>query len=244
MNRRGAKPAAVILAAFFFSVTAAARAQSTPAQTFNPALDEPGRLIFTGSPDAELFSREINESFKGALALDFVAQQDGKFPAGFLRASPVPQAFWDTMWTRDGGTFLRELVFWGDYKHACQVAQCLMDFSGTDADGFVAFPRSFAPGETHKTGTEVDGHCAIIIGMIALWQRLPADDPFRARLYAFLHEPSSPVRYLHHQLALAPLIAGSGEFGGGCAIGIPDSLNDNVVQNAYSAAAFLERSRH
>jgi len=196
-------------------------------------------VTFTGSPDAELFSREISESFKGALERDYVSQPDGKFPAGFLRASPIPQAFWDTMWTRDGGTFARELIFWGDYQHACQVAQCLIDFSGTDADGFVAFPRSFSPGDAHKTGTEIDGHCGIVIAMIALWQRLPADNPFRARLYAFLHQPSSPLRYLHHQLAQAPLIAGSGEFGGGCAIGIPDSLNDNVVQNAYAAAAFL-----
>jgi hypothetical protein len=203
---------------------------------FNLKADRPGKLDFFGSKAADLFTKEVNESFKGALQRDYVSAQDGKFALGFLNASPPPQPWAGTMWTRDGGTFMRELVFWGYYEHACQVAQCLMDFAGTNQEGFIAFPEYFSPADVHKTGTEIDGQGAIIIAMVSLWQRLPPDDPFRRRLYDFLHQKSSPVRYLHHQLEHHPLIAGAGEFGGGAGV---TGLYYNVVQNNLSALALL-----
>jgi hypothetical protein len=201
---------------------------------FDLKSDNPGRLTFFGSDSADLFTREVNESFKGALALDYVSGPDEKFPPGFLNASPAGQPWYGTMWTRDGGTFLRELVFWGYYEHACQVAQLMMDYVGTNSDGFVAFPRFIDPQQGRISGSEMDGQTATIIGMVALWQRLPAENPFRARLYQFLHQASSPVRGIHHFLESGPLVPGSGEFGGG-----KGHDNYNVVQNNLCALALL-----
>ena len=213
------------------------RAQTTlPTESvFNLPADQPGRIAFSGSKTAELFTKEVDESFKGVLEHSYVSQQDGKFPIGFINASPAQQPWSGTMWTRDAGAFLRELVDWGYYEHARQTALCLMDFVGTSREGFIAFPRYFAPKNGRERGTEMDGHAAIIIAMVSLWQRLPAEDPFRRRLYEFLHQKNSPVRYIHYELENHPLIAGSGEFGGGD----PKSLHDNVVQNNLCALALL-----
>lgn len=208
---------------------------SEPAFTFNLQSDRPGQLAFFGSDTADLFTKEVNESFKGALALDYVSKSDGKCSPGFLNASPVGQPWYGTMWTRDAGTFMRELVFWGYYAHACQVAQCVMDFVGTNSDGFIAFPRYFDPGKGRQNGSEMDGQAATIIAMVALWQRLSAGDPFRARLYQFLHQDSSPVRSIHNFLEHGPLVPGSGEFGGGSGY----SLYYNVVQNNLCALALI-----
>lgn len=209
------------------------------AQTFDLQADRPGTLEFFGSDTATSFSKEVNESLQGVFRYNYVSTPGGKFPVGFLQASPIPQGWSGTMWTRDGGTFLRELVAWGYYEHACQTAQCLMDFVGTNHAGFIAFPRYFAPGMVHESGTELDGNAAIIIAMVALWQRLPADDPFRARLYEFLHWPSSPLRGLDYQLQRSPLIPGTGEFAGGN----PKDPYCNVVQNNLCALAFLSAAR-
>lgn len=214
------------------------RAQTSPpaaATTFNLTADQPGKLSFIGSGTPELFAREVNESFQGVLKYNYFSRQDGAFPPGFVQASPTGQPWHGTMWSRDAGAFLRELVFWGYYAHASQMAQCLMDFTKTNQAGFISIPRYFAPKHGRESGTELDGHSAIIIGLAALWQRLPPEDPFRLRLYAFLHQPSSPVRYLHHELEHHPLIAGTGEFGEGG----PKGLCDNVVQNNLSALALL-----
>ena len=204
-----------------------------PSMGFNLDADNPGRLTFSGTDSADLFTQEVNESFKGVLARDYVSKPDGRFPPGFLNASPTNQPWYGTMWTRDGGTFLRELVFWGYYQHACQVAQLMMDYVGTNADGFVAFPRFIDP-QRRLSGSEMDGQTATIIGMVALWQRLPPNDPFRASLYQFLHQPSSPVRGIHHFLEAGPLVPGSGEFGGG-----REHDNYSVVQNNLCALALL-----
>lgn len=218
------------------SPEAAGSSASAPksAVVFDLKSDNPGRLTFFGSDSADLFGKEVNESFKGALALDFTSKPNDKFPLGFLSASPAGQPWYGTMWTRDAGTFMRELVFWGYYAHACQVAQCVMDHVGTNSDGFVAFPRYIDPGQAQSSGSEMDGQAATIIGMVALWQRLPVEDPFRARLYQFLHQPSSPVRGIHHFLESGPLVPGSGEFGGG-----KGHDNYNVVQNNLCALALL-----
>ncbi|MGH7952553.1 MAG: hypothetical protein ACREFE_11640 [Limisphaerales bacterium] len=202
-------------------------------EVFNLQSDRPGQLTFFGSDTANLFTKEVNESFKGALALDYVSKPDRKFPLGFLNASPAGQPWYGTMWTRDAGTCMRELVFWGYYAHACQVAQCVMDFVGTNSDGFIAFPRYFDPQKGRQSGSEMDGQASTIIAMVAMWQRLPAEDPFRARLYAFLHQNSSPVRGIDHFLEHGPLVPGSGEFGGGS----HDAYN--VVQNNLCALALI-----
>jgi hypothetical protein len=201
---------------------------------FNLKSDSPGQLTFFGSDTADLFTREVNESFKGALALDYVSKPDDKFPLGFLNASPAGQPWYGTMWTRDAGTCMRELVFWGYYQHACQVAECVMDYVGTNSDGFIAFPRFIDPQQGCLSGSEMDGQASTIIAMVALWQRLPAQDPFRTRLYEYLHQPSSPVRGIHHFLEHAPLVPGSGEFGGG-------KGHDNyaIIQNYLCALALL-----
>lgn len=196
--------------------------------------DDPGQLTFLGSDSADLFTKEVNESFKGVLALDYVSQPGGKYPVGFLNASPAGQPWYGTMWTRDGGTFLRELVYWGYYERAREVAQLMMDYVGTNSDGFVAFPRFIDPQRGRLSGSEMDGQTAAIIGMIALWERLPPEDPFRVRLYQFLHQPSSPVRGIHHFIESGPLVPGSGEFGGG-----KDHENFSVVQNNLCALALL-----
>jgi hypothetical protein len=205
---------------------------------FDLMSDSPGRVIFFGSQTANLFTKEVNESFKGALALDYTSKPDDKFPLGFLSASPTNQPWYGTMWTRDAGTCMRELVYWGYFQHACQVAQCVMDFVGTNSDGFVAFPRYFDPQQKgRQSGSEMDGQAATIIAMVALWQRLPAEDPFRARLYQFLHQESSPVRGIDYFLKSSPLVPGSGEFGGGR----DDAYN--VVQNNLCALALISAAK-
>jgi hypothetical protein len=203
--------------------------------SFDLQADTPGTVEFEGSDSAVLFSKEVAESFQGVLDRDYVSHPDGKFPLGFVNASPSGQPWYGTMWTRDAGTFMRELVFWGYDEHACQVAQCIMDFVGTNNEGFVAFPRYFDPQQQgRQSGSEMDGQAATIIAMVELWEHLPAQDPFRARLYQFLHQSSSPVRGMDYFLGDSPLVPGSGEFGGG-----KGHEDYNVVQNNLCALAFL-----
>lgn len=200
------------------------------------ASDLPGKVHFFGSDAANLFTKEISESYQGVLRLNYVSDPGEKYPPGFVHASPIPQPWSGSFWTRDGGTFMRELVDWGYFEHACLMADCLMHFAGTNADGYVTFPEYFQPGDVNKTGAEIDGQCAVIIAMVDLWRRLPDACPDRTRLYDFLHRDSSPVRYLHHVLETEPLIAGANEFGGGC--GVP-GLHYNVVQNNLAALALF-----
>jgi hypothetical protein len=213
---------------------AAGSPASEKASNFDLQADEPGKVEFLGSDSATLFSKEVSESFKGVLARDYVSEPNSQYPLGFLNASPAGQPWYGTMWTRDAGTCMRELVYWGFYEHACQVAQCVMDYVGTNNDGFVAFPRYIDPQQGRISGSEMDGQASCIIAMVALWQRLPPNDPFRARLYQFLHQPSSPVRDIHYFLESGPLVPGSGEFGGG-----KGHDDYNVVQNNLCALALL-----
>ena len=62
------------------------------ALTLHPAADRPGRLEFSGSPEAELFSREVAESLAGILRENLIPQRtpDG-YPPGFVRASVPPR---------------------------------------------------------------------------------------------------------------------------------------------------------
>lgn len=218
-------------------------ADPTPLVRLEVDRDKPGSIRFWGSEAAELFSRQIAESFAGVLRKNYVSQPDSGFPPGFLHASPIPQGWSGTFWTRDGGTFLRELVQWGHYERACLTAECLMKLIAPNEDGYYTCPEFFR-GWQRDTGHEFDGTTSVIIGMVLLWERLPAANPFRERIYNFLHQEYSPVRYLLARLAREPLIPGSGEFGGGCTI---PGLHYNVVPNnlavyALTAAANMEDS--
>jgi hypothetical protein len=203
--------------------------------------DRPGSIRFWGTDAAELYTKEIAESYRGVLAKNYISKQGGEFPLGFVHASPVPQGWSGTFWTRDGGTFLREMTQWGYYEHARLTAQYLMDYITPNDDGFYSYPEYFS-GSKHGSGTELDGTSSIIIGMVGLWQRLPASDPLKARIYQFLHKDTSPVRYVQKQVHGGPLVAGSGEFGGGC--GIPglfyNVTGNNLAEYALLAAGEME----
>jgi len=212
---------------------------NTDATNWDPARslvsDQPGQIQFVGSETAGLYTREIAESFQGVLDKCYVSEEKDGLPAGFVHASPIPQAWSGAFWSRDGGTFLRELVLWGYLERACKTCACLIQLVEKNDKGYYAFPEYFAPGKP-GSGDEIDGTTSIIIAMVLLWERLPENDPFRSTVYDFLHQEASPVRYLCKELEQAPLIAGGGEFGGGCGI---VGLHCNVVQN-YLAMLALE----
>lgn len=201
--------------------------------------DQPVSLRFFGSPDAELFTRELDASFQGVLTKNFYAESKDGFPAGFVSAS-LPGFPWaGTMWTRDGGTFMRELVMRGYIEHASLLAECLMHLVQKNSNGFYAFPEYFKSGQP-GTGTEMDGTTSIVIGMVLLWERLPAGDATRADIEQFLFGDASPLNGIELQLRSKPLIAGSGEFG--CGLGVP-GLCYNVVQNNLVRLALVAAAR-
>ena len=161
------------------------------------------------------------------------------FPAGFISASAPGMPWAGSMWTRDAGTFMRELVMRGYYQHAALLAECLMHLVEKNQDGFYAFPRYFKGSES-GTGTEFDGTGAIVIGMVLLWQRLADGDQTRDHIREFLFQDSSPVNYFRFALQKEPLIAGTGEFG--CGMRIPGECY-NVVQNNLIMLALLSVAR-
>jgi hypothetical protein len=227
-----------IFACLTASVLRAADAQK-PAASIRLEDDQPITLRFYGSTDADLFTREVDASFQGVLQTNFYAQARDGFPAGFISASAPGMPWVGTMWTRDAGTFLRELIMRGYYQHGSLLAECLMNLVEKNQDGFYAFPRYFK-GSAPGTGTEFDGTGAIVIAMVALWERLPADNPTRQHIQEFLFQDASPVNYFKFALAKQPLIAGSGEFG--CGMRIPGECY-NVVQNNLIMLALTAAAR-
>jgi hypothetical protein len=212
-----------------------AKNPETPSSAIRLADDRPVTLRFFGSPAAELFAREVDESFQGVLQKNFVAETGNGFPAGFVNASPHGQPWAGTMWTRDGGTYLRELVMRGYYQHASLVAECMMSLVEKNQEGFYSFPRFFR-GSQPGSGTELDGTSAIVIGMVLLWERLPAGNPTRNRIQEFLFNDASPVAYFKSRLRNEPMVAGTGEFG--CGMRLPGECY-NVVQNNLTMLALL-----
>ena len=218
--------------------------------------DLAGALRFWGSAEAELYTREVAESGRGVLELSYVSESDGDLPSGFLHTSPEGQYWSGTMWTRDAGAFLRELVLWGYYEHASLTSQCLMDLVQKNRSGFYTFPEYFrgqqsrSPfeiGEDHtyppptSESDELDGTASIIIAMVLLWQALPPQRRFRDEIYDFLHQEASPLRGLHAEVERAPLLAGDGEFGGGAVRGLYCSVaQNNLAMLALHAAACME----
>lgn len=209
-------------------------AEDSPS-SIHPQADQPVSLRFFGSPDAELFTKELDASFQGVLQKNFVQAAENGFPAGFVNAS-LPGFPWaGTMWSRDGGTFMRELVMRGYYQHAALLAECLMKLVEKNSEGFYAFPRYFKASQP-GSGSELDGTASIVIGMALLWQHLPSADPTRKDIRQFLFGEASPLNGIEYQLRTKPLVAGSGEFG--CGWGV-DGLCYNVVQNNLVRLALL-----
>jgi hypothetical protein len=201
--------------------------------------DQPVSLRFSGSPDAELFTRELDASFQGVLEKNFVSVAGNGFPAGFVNAS-LPGFPWaGTMWTRDGGTFMRELVMHGYLRHASLLSECLIHLVEKNSNGFYSFPEYFK-GSQPGSGAEMDGTTSIVIGMVMLWERLPDGDAAKKDIQQFLFQDASPINSIEFELKTKPLLAGSGEFG--CGLGVV-GLCYNVAQNNLVRLALLAAAR-
>lgn len=234
-NRKFGKQLAVLLGLLICTVLIG-DAEDSPV-SIRPQEDQPVSLRFFGSVTADRFTRELNESFQGALQNNFTATAGNGVPAGFVNAS-LPGFPWaGTMWSRDGGTFMRELVMRGYYQHAALLAECLIDLVQKNPEGFYAFPEYFKGSKPGPgLSTELDGTASIVIGMVLLWERLPHGNPAKDRIYEFLSQDASPVGYLKSLVKSSSLAAGSGEFG--CGVDIPGDCY-NVVQNNLTRLALL-----
>ena len=200
-----------------------------------PSTGQTGRVQFLGSPKAELFTREVTDSFQGVLTRNMIT--DPHDPnAGFTAASIDGRPWFDTMWTRDAGVFLRELAQWGCLDQAGLLAEALMTLVRPNQEGCYTFPEYFKLGQP-GSGSELDGTGAIVIGLVLLWQRLSPQHPTRLRIESFLSGAQSPLAYVQRQLEKGPLIAGSGEFGGGC--GIPGEFYNPVQNNLVHLALHM-----
>jgi len=188
---------------------------------------------FYGSSLAELFTRECAESLDGVCTFNLVQRAAGEWPAGFTHASPPPQICSNSMWTRDAGVFLRELVHWGRIEEARLVAGCLLDVIEPNADGYFSFPERFETGHS-RHGRELDGTAAIVIACVLLAERLPQQDALGRRVDDFLKGERGPLAFMVRELGAKPLLAGSGEFGPGCYLA---GTACNVVQNRLCALA-------
>ncbi len=197
------------------------------------------KLNFYGSETAELFSRELEESLEGVI--DRLMVTDPSSPSkGFLSAC-LPGAFWaGTMWTRDSGAFLRELVLWGRLKEARLLAEALIRSVSINERGYRMFPERYYEGEV-ACGTELDGTAAILIGISLLYRALPEGDPTKEILRRFLLDDTSPVFGILNELEGRLLLAGSGEFGGGCGIGgeYCNITQNNLIHLALRAATLV-----
>ncbi|MHB1485271.1 MAG: hypothetical protein ACYCYI_11490 [Saccharofermentanales bacterium] len=186
----------------------------------------PGSLDFYGSDTAELFTKEVSESLRGVLEKSF--EYDPLKPdEKFVTTSVDGRVCSDHLWSRDAGTLMRELVQWGYLGHACYLADILLSLINVNEDGYHTFPMLFHRGEK-VAGNELDGTGTVVIGFVLLWKRLEKSHAMKKRIHAFLTDESSPIRYILLKLKKEPLIAGSGEFGGGMFVA---GEYYNVVQN-------------
>ncbi len=191
-------------------------------------------LHFFGPASAPLFAKECEESLLGLLRRNFCNRFNAP-DVGFLHASIDGRPWENTMWPRDAAIVMREFIHWGRFDEACLLAQALMQLVRPNEEGFFSYPENFRLGEP-ASGAELDGTTGVIISLCLLWHRLPQNAPERDRIYAFLIGATSPVQWISNVLDRRPLVAGSGEFGGGC--GIP-GLHCNVVQNGMCRLALL-----
>ena len=192
------------------------------------------RLTFSGSRDAELFTREIEASMDGAI-LHLLDTDPDSSSYGFMQASFDGRPWTDTMWTRDAGVMLRELACYGKLDHAKALALCLIRMVEKNEAGFYTYPEHLDRGKS-GSGEELDGTASICIGMVYLLRRLKKDDPAYEAILAFMLSEDSPIAFAKMRLKATPLIEGTGEFGGGC--GIPGRYV-NSVQNALVRGMLL-----
>jgi hypothetical protein len=209
-------------------------ASSGTRNTSTDSLPAPASVSFYGNLSADLFTKEVAASFDGVFRYSYFSH-DSIFPAGFVRDSPDPQLCCNQFWSRDAGTFLRELVYWGYLDQARTVARCLIGLVGKNKEGYFAFPMYF---DSYKkvSGNELDGSCTVTIGLCLLYLHLKIGDPVKQEIYAFLHGDDSPLAYIRYILRDHPLVAGEGEFGGGMWIQGPYY---NVVQNHLCVLALM-----
>ncbi len=221
--------------AALMAFTPLSRTQEVRSPAISLDADRTVSLRFFGSPDAALFTKELDASFQGVVDQNYYATARDGFPAGFVSAS-LPGFPWaGTMWSRDGGTFMRELVMRGYLQHAALLAECLMRLVDKNRNGFYSFPEYFKRAQP-AAGSELDGTASIVIGMVMLWQRLPRDDATAIDIQHFLFGESSPLNEIKFELQTKPLVAGSGEFG--CGLDVK-GLCYNVVQNYLVRLALL-----
>ncbi|MBQ3868440.1 MAG: hypothetical protein II789_07860 [Clostridia bacterium] len=191
-------------------------------------------LEFYGSQTAELFSKELKESLAGVLRHLMVTDENDP-NCGFTPASLPGHSWCDTMWTRDAGTLLRELVCWGRLHEACLLTDQLLRLVGKNEQGYYTFPEYFWAGKV-RSGRELDGTGSILIALISLYGYLPEGDRTRQNIKNFLLDAASPVNGILDELRARPLLAGSGEFGGGCFV---EGEHVNVVQNNLIRIALI-----
>ena len=188
------------------------------------------RIQFSGCTEAELFTREISDSFDGVMAKNRI-MANGGLSTGAFTASVEGRPWTDTIWMRDNGAMLRELVHYGEFEAAKALFLALTRSVEANADGFWTFPMFTKIGEK-QSGDEWDGTALIVVSAILLWERLPREDPVRRQVEEFLLATESPIRAVIAAVARHQLVAGSGEFGGGLGV---EGAFFNVVQNAMIA---------
>jgi len=218
------------------------------------AMDTPGRIRFLGPREARRFTRELDESILGILTRLFMPD-DRVENAGFLATAVDGRPWWDTMWTRDAGVVLRELALWGYCEHAVLLARSLIGRVKMNPEGYLTFPQFFANemlirnsrwkrtrewNPEDELGSELDGTSAIVVGLALLEERLPPLHPEKKTIRGFLSSSSSPVAYILAKTETSPLLAGTGEFGGG--MGVHDPYI-NIVQNNLARLALLISAR-
>ncbi|MCD9025039.1 hypothetical protein [Cohnella silvisoli] len=189
------------------------------------------KLQFQGSEAAEHFSRQLEESFLGIVRKNLIADP-AQGPVGFVAAS-VDGRYWsDTMWSRDQGTFMRELIHYGEFELAKAAWQASVDHVALNREGYYSFPMYVYPNQP-RSGEEMDGTTVWLVSSFLLWERLPAEDAVRYRIEKYLLADTSPLRYILFILEKQPFVSGCGEFGGG--IRMPTQPFYNVVQNGMVA---------
>ena len=192
------------------------------------------KLTFFGSDTATLFSKELEVSLNDTV--DRLMITDPASPnRGFLSACLPGAYFAGTMWTRDSGAFLRELVLWGRLTEARLLCEVLLRSVTVNEKGFRMFPERYYEGEI-GCGKELDGTAAILIAISFLYRSLPDGDATKKKIRDFLTDKTSPVFGILSELEGRPLLAGSGEFGGGCGI---SGEHCNVTQNNMIHLALL-----
>jgi len=191
------------------------------------------KLEFFGDTYATLFTKQLDESLAGGLRENFVSEDEEGFPKGFLRASRKHNVWWDACWTRDAGSFIRELAVRGYLEEALACAEYLIDHVDKNEKGFYSFPMYYNRETPRGAGSEQDGTANIIMGLIELYLRLE-DTDIKCKIHAFLVNSASPINGIIAELQESELIIGSGEFGGGWCV---DGLYYNVVQNFMIASA-------